>query len=87
MRVFSTKIKYIKSASRLLDRICVNKRGLDLFEEVQWVSIGQMAAELPAIKVGGLKKNSAERQRSKPRLLTQSLSKSLEALLMYFISI
>ena len=52
------EIKYNKSAYRLLDRDCVNKRGLDLSKEVLWFSIGQRAAELPTIKVGGLKKNS-----------------------------
>ena len=54
-------MKYIKSARRLLDRNFINKRGLDLFKEVLWVSVAQRAAELPAIKVEGLKKNSAER--------------------------
>ena len=53
------EIKYIKSASRLLDRVWVNKGGLDLSKEVLWVSVGSRAAELPAIEVGGLKKNSA----------------------------
>ena len=56
MRVLWMEIKYIKSASRLLDRNWVNKRGLDLSKEVLWVSVGQRAAELPAIKVGGKKK-------------------------------
>ena len=55
------EIKYIKSAARVLNRDCVNKRGLDLSKEVLWVYVGQMTAELPAIKVGGLKKNSAKR--------------------------
>ena len=55
------EIKYIKSAGRLLDRHCVNRGGLDLSKAVLWVSVGQGAAELPAIKVGGLKKNSANR--------------------------
>ena len=54
------EIKYIKNASRLLSRNLANKGGLNLFKEVLWVSVGQMAAELPAIKVGGLKKSSAE---------------------------
>ena len=58
MRVFWTGIKYNKSAFRLLNRDWVNKGGLDLSKEVLWVSVGQMAAELPAIKVGGLKENS-----------------------------
>ena len=48
--------KYIKSAARLLDKNFVNKRGLDLSKEVIWVSVGQRAAELPAIKVGGQEK-------------------------------
>ena len=54
-------MKYPKSSTRLFDRYCVNKKDLDLSKEVLWVSAGQMTAELPAIKVGGLKKNSAER--------------------------
>ena len=58
------EIKYIKSAARLLDRNCVNKGGLDLSKEVPWVSVGQRAAELPAIKVGSLKKNSVQESRS-----------------------
>ena len=44
-----------------MDRVCVNRGGLDLSKAVLWVSVGQGAAELPAIKVGGLKKNSANR--------------------------
>ena len=54
-------IKYIKSAARVLNRDCVNKRGLDLSKNVLWVSVGQRAADLRAVKVGGLKKNSAIR--------------------------
>ena len=49
-------IKCMKSADRLLDRDCVNKRGLDLSKEVLWVSVGQRAAVLQAVKVGGQKK-------------------------------
>ena len=56
MRVLWTEIKYTKSAARLLDRVWVNKGGLDLSKEVLWVFVGQRTAELPAIKVGGLKK-------------------------------
>ena len=52
-------IKYIKSAARVLNRNCVNTRGLDLSKNVLWVSVGQGAADLRAVKVGGLKKNSA----------------------------
>ena len=54
------EIKYIKSAARLLDRSFVNKGGLDFAKEILWVSVGQRAAELPAIEVGGLKNNSAD---------------------------
>ena len=54
-------MKYFKSATRLFNRDCVNRKGLYLFKEVQWVSVGQRAAELPSIKFGGLKKNSANR--------------------------
>ena len=50
------EIKYIKSAARLLNRDCVNKRGLDLSKEVLWVSVDQRAAVLRAVKVGGQKK-------------------------------
>ena len=50
------EIKYIKSASKVLNRAWVNKGGLDLSKEVLWVSVGQRAAELPAIKIGGQKK-------------------------------
>ena len=53
IRVLWTEMKYIKSASRLLNRAWVNKGGLDLWKEVLWVSVDQRAAELPAIKVGG----------------------------------
>ena len=50
------EIKYIKSAATVLDRACVNKRGLDLSKEVLWVSVGQRAADLRAVKVGGQRK-------------------------------
>ena len=49
-------IKYVKSAARASDRNCVNKRGLDLFKEVLWVSKGQKAADLRAVKVEGQQK-------------------------------
>ena len=51
------EIKYIKSAARVLNRNCVNKRGLDLSKNVLWVSVGQEAADLRALKVGGQKKS------------------------------
>ena len=50
------EIKYIKSASRVLNRDCVNKRGLDLSKKVLWVSVGQRAADLQPVIVGGQKK-------------------------------
>ena len=49
-------MKYVASAARLLNRNCVNKRGLDLSKEVLWVSVGQREAELWAVKVGGQRK-------------------------------
>ena len=54
------EIKYIKSAARVFNRNCVNKRGLDLSKNVLWVSVGQRAADLQAVIVGG-QKNSADR--------------------------
>ena len=50
------EIKYIKSASRLLNKDWVNKRGLDLSNEVLLVFVGQRAADLRAVKVGGQKR-------------------------------
>ena len=51
-----TEIKCIKSPATLLNIDCVNKGGLDLSKEVLWVSVGQRAAVLQAVKVGGQKK-------------------------------
>ena len=39
-----------------MDINCVNREGLDLSKDVLWVSVGQRAAKLQAVKVGGLKK-------------------------------
>ena len=50
------EIKCIESAARLLNIDCVNKRGLDLFKEVLWVSVGQRAAEIRVVKIGGQQK-------------------------------
>ena len=50
------EIECIKSAARLLNIDCVNKGGLDLSKEVLWASVGQRAAVLQAVKVGGQKK-------------------------------
>ena len=55
------EMKCIKSVARVLNRNCVNKQGLDLSKNVLWVSVGQKAAKLQAVKVGGLKKDSAKR--------------------------
>ena len=56
MRSLWMEIKCVKSATRLLDRIWVNKGGLDLSKEVLWGSVDQRAAVLQAVKVGGQKK-------------------------------
>ena len=50
------EMKYIRSAARVLNRDFVNKGGLDLSKNVLWVSVGQGAADLQAVKVGGRKK-------------------------------
>ena len=50
------EIEYIKNTARVLNRNCVNKGGLDLSKNVLWVSVGQGAADLRAVKVGGKKK-------------------------------
>ena len=50
------EIKCIKSAAKLLNKDCIKKGGLDLFKEVLWISVGQRAAVLQAVKVGGQKK-------------------------------
>ena len=49
-------IEDLKSPTRLLNRDYVNKGGLDLSKEVLQVSVGQKAADLRAVKVGGQKK-------------------------------
>ena len=61
MRSLWMEIKYIESAARLLDIDWVNKGGLDLSKEVLWVSVGQWAIDLWAVKVKGYQKNSANR--------------------------
>ena len=52
------EIKFIKSAARVLNRDCVNEGGLHLFKNVLWVSVGQGAVDLRAVKVGGQKKSA-----------------------------
>ena len=47
------EIKYIKSPATLLKRVYVNKGGFDLSKEILWVSVGQRAVDIRAIKVGG----------------------------------
>ena len=49
------EIRYLKSAARLLKREYDNRGGLHLYKESLWVSVGQRAAELPAVKVRGKK--------------------------------
>ena len=56
MRLLLIEMKYVKSAARLLKRNCINKGGLDVSIEVLWVSVGQWAADLWAVKVGGQKR-------------------------------
>ena len=48
------EMKYIISAARLLNRACINRKGLDLSKEVLWGSVGQRAAKIQAVKVGDL---------------------------------
>ena len=50
------EIEYLKSAARLMDRDYVNRGGLDLSKKELWVSAGQRAVELLAVKIGGKKK-------------------------------
>ena len=50
-------MRYLKSAGRLLDRDYGNREDLDLPNEVLQVFVVQRAAELPAVKVRGQKKN------------------------------
>ena len=61
MRVYSKEIELLKSTARILDRDYVNRRGLGFSKEVLWVSVGQRAAELRAVRVGGQKKDCADR--------------------------
>ena len=49
-------IKYLKSAARFLNRNSVNKTDLNLSKKVLWVSVGQRAADLRAVKVEGQQK-------------------------------
>ena len=69
-------IKYIKSAARVLNRKFVNKGGLDLSKNVLWVSVGQGAADLRAVKVGGQKKilpiGSLQAKGARTRLIGRS---------------
>ena len=56
MRVFWIGIKYIKSASRLLNRHYVNRRGLDLYKEVLCVSLIRSKGSRATSHQSGLKK-------------------------------
>ena len=66
------EMKYIQSAARVLNRDCVNKGGLDLSKNVLWVSVGQGAADLRAVKVGDQKK-ICQPARFEPALPTRGL--------------
>ena len=50
------EMKCIKSVARVLNKDCVNRRGLDLSKNVLWVSVGQGVADLQAVKFGCQKK-------------------------------
>ena len=52
-------MKDLKNTARPLDRDYVNRRELYLSKKVLRVSVGQRAAKLMAIKVGGSQKISA----------------------------
>ena len=60
MKLRRISLTEIPLCAGLLYRDCVNRGGLDLSKEVLWVSVGQGAAEIRAVKVGGQKKNSAD---------------------------
>ena len=62
------EIKNVKHAARLLNRDYVNKGGLYLSKEILWVSLGQRAAEVRAVKVGAALpgSNLLRPQRAKP---------------------
>ena len=53
---FDREKSVLKNAASLFIGNYVNNRGLDLSKEVLWVSVGQKAAVLRAVKVGGKKK-------------------------------
>ena len=52
-----------KRCQSLEQNLCL-QTGQDLSKEVLWVSVGQRALELPAVKVEGLTKDSAIRPES-----------------------
>ena len=60
MTAIRMEIRYIKSVDRLLNRDCVNRRGSDLSKEVLWISVGHLAAELLAVKVGDQNNSAAQ---------------------------
>jgi len=87
--------KMYKSAARLLNRNWVNKEGLDLSKEVLWVwtwPISRIFCWPPTLTACSFavlwptRTHSTSLERSKPPLLTQSLSKSLVVILFYFHS-
>ena len=50
------EIEYIKSAAKVLNKDYINTGDLDLSKNVLWVSVGQRAVNLWAVKVGGQKR-------------------------------
>ena len=71
------EIQYFKSAARPLNRDCINKKGLDLSKEVLWVSVGQRAVDLQAVKVGGQQKILPIGLARENRVLNMNLRKAL----------
>ena len=61
MRSLWQRITCIKNPASPLNWTWVCKGGWYLSKEVLWVSVGQLAAKLQAVKVGGVTKNSAIR--------------------------
>ena len=55
------EMKCIKSVARVLNKDCVNKRGLDLSKNVLWVSVGQRGSRSTGCQSWRSKKNSADR--------------------------
>ena len=61
IRVLWMVTKHHKSAARILDRDCINRRGSVLSEEVLWVFVYQRAANIYQLSKLEVKKKFAER--------------------------